>query len=85
MVYYIHNNSVHEFAAKTSSSNSIYLYKQQNLSTTYYSSVVACSGTDVENVVIGEKGEKAVKVLQNGQIVIIRGTDKYTIFGQKIQ
>jgi len=52
-------------------------------STTYYSSVVSCTGTDIENTVID--CEKAVKVIENGQIVIIRGKEKYTIFGQKIQ
>jgi len=50
--------------------------------TTYYSSVVSCGATAVENT----KAEvKAVKVLENGQIVIIRDNEKYTIFGQKIQ
>lgn len=53
------------------------------ISTTYYSSVVSCSGTDIENTVID--CEKAVKVIENGQIVIVRGKEKYTIFGQKIQ
>ena len=52
-------------------------------STTYYSSVVSCTGTDIENTVID--CEKAVKVIENGQIVIVRGKEKYTIFGQKIQ
>ena len=50
--------------------------------TTYYSSVVSCGATAIENT----KAEvKAVKVLENGQIVIIRDNEKYTIFGQKIQ
>jgi hypothetical protein len=45
--------------------------------------VISCSGTDIENTVVG--GEKAVKVIENGQIIIVRGKEKYTIFGQKIQ
>ena len=51
-------------------------------STTYYSSAVTCATTDFEQV---EKVEKAVKVLENGQIILIVGDNKYTIFGQKIQ
>ena len=51
-------------------------------STTYYSSAVTCATTDFEQV---EKVEKAVKVLENGQIILIVGDNKYTISGQKIQ
>ena len=51
-------------------------------STTYYSSTVTCATTDFKQV---EKVEKAVKVLENGQIILIVGNNKYTIFGQKIQ
>lgn len=41
-----------------------------------------CSGTDVENT---EVAPKAVKIMENGQIIILRDNEKYTIFGQKIQ
>lgn len=51
-------------------------------STTYYSSVVTCGETAIDNNVVAPK---AIKVLENGQIVIILGDQKYTIFGQKIQ
>lgn len=51
-------------------------------STTYYSSVVTCGETAIDNSVVAPK---AIKVLENGQIVIILGDQKYTIFGQKIQ
>ena len=50
--------------------------------TTYYSSVVTCGETTIDNNVVAPK---AIKVLENGQIVIILGDQKYTIFGQKIQ
>lgn len=73
-----------EFTTYTSAGDPIYLYKQQEESTslTYYSSVVNCEPSAIENNVIGDK---AIKVIENGQIVIIRGNEKYTIFGQKIQ
>lgn len=51
-------------------------------STTYYSSVVTCGETAIDNNVVAPK---AIKALENGQIVIILGDQKYTIFGQKIQ
>lgn len=41
-----------------------------------------CSGTAVENT---EVTPKAVKIMENGQIIILRDNEKYTIFGQKIQ
>ena len=84
MVYFIYNNYTHEFAAKTSSTNTIQLFKQQteDSSATYYSSTALCSSTEVANTAAKEK---AVKIMQNGQIIIIRGSDRYTIFGQKIQ
>lgn len=50
--------------------------------TTYYSSVVTCGETAIDNNAVAPK---AIKVLENGQIVIILGDQKYTIFGQKIQ
>lgn len=44
---------------------------------------ITCSGeTAIDNNVVAPK---AIKVLENGQIVIILGDQKYTIFGQKIQ
>lgn len=49
---------------------------------TYYSSTLNCTETAIDNNVVAPK---AIKVLENGQIVIILGDQKYTIFGQKIQ
>lgn len=51
-------------------------------STTYYSSIVSCSTEAIDHI---QTGEKAVKVLENGMVVIIRGNEKYSIFGQKIK
>lgn len=51
-------------------------------STTYYSSVINCSTTAMDEV---KNDVKAIKRIENGQIVIIVGENKYTIFGQKIQ
>ena len=52
-------------------------------STTYYSSSVSCSGTDIESIF--ENAPKATKVLYNGQVVIIRDGVYYTILGQPIK
>ena len=54
-------------------------------STTYYTSTVTCGGggTDVENATAQER--VAVKAIINGQIVIIRGEQMYTITGARIQ
>ena len=51
-------------------------------SITYYSSNVTCETTAIDKA---EVTSKAIKVLENGQIIIIFGNEKYTIFGQKIQ
>ncbi len=47
-----------------------------------YALTCSCSGSDIVNA---KTSAKAVKVMENGQIVIIRDNEKYTIFGQKIQ
>ena len=50
---------------------------------TYSNYSLDCGGeTAIDNSVVAPK---AIKVLENGQIVIILGDQKYTIFGQKIQ
>lgn len=71
-----------------------FLYNVQNERFTTYTSdtsvsmllpqlyVRKTSTTSIENTTITEK---AVKRLENGQIVIVRGNGKYSIFGQKIQ
>lgn len=45
-------------------------------------SLEGCASQDVEIV---RPTQNANKVIENGQIVIIRGNEKYTLFGQKIQ
>ena len=65
----------------------IQLYRKQGASsTTYYSSTVSCPSvpTAVENESQKPKA-KSQKLLRNGRIVIQRGEERYTIFGQKIQ
>lgn len=73
-----------DFAVYTAAGDPIYLYKQQSEieSTTYYSSSLDCTITAIDEI---STDSKALKVIENGQIIIIRGNDKYTIFGQKIQ
>ena len=48
-----------------------------------YSKSCDCGTESVENTVLA--APKAVKIIENGQIVIIRDNAKYTIVGQKIQ
>ena len=48
-----------------------------------YSKSCDCGTESVENTVLA--APKAVKIIENGQIVIIRDNEKYTIVGQKIQ
>ena len=74
-----------DFTAYSSAGDPIYLYKQQvGPSTTYsdYTTVLNCGTTAIEHQVVTPK---AIKVMENGQIVIIRDNKKYSIFGQQIQ
>lgn len=48
-----------------------------------YSKSCDCGTESVENTVLA--APKAVKIMENGQIVIIRDNEKYSIVGQKIQ
>lgn len=82
MVYFIYNDTP-EFAAKSSVSNSIQLYKQGEGNITYYTSVLACGTTAVENLHVAQP--TAVKAILNGQIVIIRGEAMYSITGERIR
>lgn len=52
-------------------------------STTYYSSYEYCKESDVESVDIAQP--VAIKALRNGQIVIIRGAEVYSITGVRIK
>ena len=74
-----------DFTAYTSAGDPIYLYKQQvGPSITYsdYTTVLNCGTTAIVNQVVAVK---AVKVLENEQIVILRDNKKYSIIGQQIQ
>lgn len=51
--------------------------------TTYYTSAISCIPTAIENTKMMDG--TTIKVIENGQVVIIRGNEKYNIFGQKIQ
>ena len=73
-----------EFSAHTAAGDPIYLYKQQeeNTGTTYYSSVVSCTGTAIEN---SEVETSFMKILRNGQVLIIRDGKTYNVLGQPVQ
>ena len=73
-----------EFSAHTAAGDPIYLYKQQeeNTGTTYYSSVVSCTGTAIEN---SEVETSFMKILRNGQVLIIRDGKIYNVLGQPVQ
>ena len=47
-----------------------------------YSTSCENSGTDIENTIVKQA---AVKIIENGQVIIIRDNEKYSIFGQKIK
>jgi hypothetical protein len=81
MEYY---GSKGNFSAYKQAGDPIYLYKQQYGATTvtYYSSVVDCTQTDVDIMTVAPK---AVKAIQNGQVVIIRDGVSYSILGQPIK
>lgn len=81
MEYY---GSKGNFSAYKQAGDPIYLYKQQYGATTvtYYSSVVDCTQTDVDIMTVAPK---AVKAIQNGQVVIIRDGVSYSILGQPIR
>ena len=70
----------------TCTTNSIYINSVAitagGTQTTYSDYRIGCGSQDVE--LVGD-GKRANKVIENGQLIIIRGDEKYSIFGQKIQ
>ncbi|MBO4691140.1 MAG: hypothetical protein J5621_09745, partial [Paludibacteraceae bacterium] len=58
-------------------------FTMPNMAVTVSANFVAKVTTGISNGE-GAKG-KWKKVIENGQVVIIRGNNKYTILGQKIQ
>ncbi|MBQ3673146.1 MAG: C10 family peptidase [Paludibacteraceae bacterium] len=73
-----------EFAAHTAAGDPIYLYKQQEETsgTTYYSSSVSCIETAVEN---SEVKDDFMKILRNGQVLIIRDGKTYNVLGIEVR
>ena len=73
-----------DFAAFKYAGDPIYLYKQQEETsgTTYYSSVLSCTGTAVEN---SEVEVNFIKILRNGQVLIIRDGKTYNVLGIPVQ
>ena len=51
-------------------------------STTYYTSTLNCSGSAIENTAVEQK---AVKMIYNGQVVIVRDGVRYNMLGQTIE
>ena len=74
-----------DFAAYTAAGDPIYLFKQQaeETATTYYSSTLNCTPTAIENTTNDK--QTAIKVIRNGQMVIIRGDAVYTVTGSRLQ
>ena len=74
-------------SVKTAGNNSVAIENNQftmpNMAVTVSANFVAKVTTGISNGE-GAKG-KWKKVIENGQVVIIRGNNKYTILGQKIQ
>ena len=78
MEYY---GSKGNFSAYKQAGDPIYLYKQTGASaTTYYSSFVDCTPTAVTNATIAPK---VVKMIQDGQVLIMRDGVRYNILGVK--
>ncbi len=51
-------------------------------STTYYTSTLNCSGSAIDNTAVEQK---AVKMIYNGQVVIVRDGVRYNMLGQTIE
>ena len=82
LVYFIYNKSVHEFAAKPSSSTTIQLYKQGAGTTTYYLTTINCTATGIEN---GELNIESRKIILNGQLYILVGDQMYIVTGARVR
>lgn len=51
-------------------------------SSTFYSSILNCGGTDIENTA---EELKAIKIIRNGQLYILVGDQMYTVTGARVQ
>ena len=86
LVYFIYSGktTVHEFAAKSSTSTTIQLYKQAPASTTYYSSSVSCGTTGIEDEIVPRQSSNR-KFLKDGQLLILRDGRTYTLMGNLVE
>ena len=80
-------NGDYTFVGVRSNNGALYLdqltFTWSGSSATYKDYSTTCGGgTDVENTVVAPK---AVKVIENGQVVILREGAKYNVLGQPIQ
>nr|MCR5050734.1 hypothetical protein [Paludibacteraceae bacterium] len=73
--------SKRDFTAYKQAGDPIYLYKQQPADIIYYSTSLDCTATGCEQMKVTNP---AHKMIENGQIIILRGTEKYNLWGQKI-
>ncbi len=70
------------FSAYKQAGDPIYLYKQQSADLIYYSTSLNCTPTGCEQV---KATEQTHKMIENGQIIILRGTEKYNLWGQRVK
>ena len=85
LVYFVYNTTTHEFAAKQSASTTIQLYKQGNARITYFSSNLDCSTTGFNSEGANGRMDEWQKVIENGQLYIIKDGVKYNIVGARIR
>ena len=67
---------------------SISLYKTANVWREFYGNIKSISewdGNDIENVFDNTNTSKVHKVMQNGQVLILRGNKTYTLQGQEVK
>lgn len=83
---FLYNANNPRFTTYTSNATAAMLLPQlyrKGAAATYKDYTTICGGgTDLEQTVVAPK---AVKVIENGQVIIIRDNEKYSILGQKIQ
>ncbi len=83
---FLYNANNPRFTTYTSNATAAMLLPQlyrKGAAATYKDYTTTCGGgTDVENTVVAPK---AVKVIENGQVVILREGAKYNVLGQPIQ
>lgn len=78
------NGSNPRFACYTSAQKAVQLYKKTSTSgsLTYYTTTEVCTPTAIEQT--NAKAPVAVKAIRNGQMVIIRGNEVFSVSGAKL-